>query len=460
MDNEYEFYFPGVYDKVDIIILEEFQAKLDQINNKGDINIAELVSGKLAGTPGVMAPIKKVTLPSMMIVAKRYLGNNPLFTDKEYAKKTKYGGLITFPFVAEPNYMTSMPAGIGDYIVITGHNDTRNYYRPVYEDDTLYPVIDEQHFEDITPAAGSQYRTFAMSGTGKLYNQKGELVSEGANVVKESFRRHKDPARRNAGGTRTWERPDWWHQRKPHIYTDEDWKYIIGLWKKENLRGAKVLYWEDVKIGDEPTPTVTGPVLAESETEIIFSIPQWATDTRANVLNPKTFANMVKNKQGIYVLPEYLVKKPKSLVGSLPGMMNSPPELANRDGRSLIQNSLATKWAVGMLCNWMGDAGWLQKIGWNIMSSPPGYDESVIPHHKKKPALFEKFPYLEKVPYMKDKRADCHGMEGDISINKAYVFNKYAKDGEFFVDLAWWCETMDKYLIGEGFATIKLPKKN
>ena len=60
---------------------------------------------------------------------------------------------------------------------------------------------------------------------------------------------------------------------------------------------------------------------------------------------------------------------------------------------------------------------------------------------------------------MKGKRAKWHGMVGDVAISKAYVFDKYAKDNEHFVDLAWWVETMDKDLILEGFATVKLPKR-
>jgi len=208
MDNEFEFYYPGIYDKEDTKILNAFKVKLDLINNKGEVNINELVNGKLFGTPGIRPfPWEnnlKMTLENMIPLANSFVGNNPLFTDKEYAKKTKYKSLITFPLVLFPTYMDAMPAGIGDFMVISGHNDTMNYYKPVCEGDTIFTVIGEQHFEDITPAAGSQYRTFALSGTGKVYNQKGELVAEGANILKESFRRHKDPAKRNAGGLRAW----------------------------------------------------------------------------------------------------------------------------------------------------------------------------------------------------------------------------------------------------------------
>jgi hypothetical protein len=62
-----------------------------------------------------------------------------------------------------------------------------------------------------------------MSGHAKVYNQKGELVSEAANILKESFRRHKDKSKRSIGGAHAWESPDWW-SRPAHQYTDKDWE--------------------------------------------------------------------------------------------------------------------------------------------------------------------------------------------------------------------------------------------
>jgi hypothetical protein len=41
----------------------------------------------------------------------------------------------------------------------------------------------------------------------------------------------------------------------------------------------------------------------------------------------------------------------------------------------------------------------------------------------------------------------------------AYVASKYKKGDEYFLDLIWWDETLDNYLVQEGVATIKLPKK-
>jgi hypothetical protein len=151
------------------------------------------------------------------------------------------------------------------------------------------------------------------------------------------------------------------------------------------------------------------------------------------------------------------------------GMMQQPAELANRDGRALVQNSLAAKFAAGMITNWMGDNGWLQRVHWDIMELPPGSEDFIsfnedptrIPEipMELRPALFDKYPYLEKVPYMRGCRAAWHCMEGDLIISRAYVTNKYQIGNEYFVDLSWWCHTFDNYLIEEGSATVKLPKK-
>jgi len=470
--DQWEFYYPGKYTAEDAKILQAFQAELDAVNNKGKINISDLVSGKLDGQPGIgshgAGGGTKMTRENMDTYARRYGALNPMFTDQNYAKKTVWGAMA-LPFAAaEPTFMPAMPKaeGIGDYMVVSAHNDTMNYYKPVYEGDTLYTVLDEQHFDDITPAAGSHYRTFTMRGWARVFNQKGELVAEGANILKESFRRHKDPAKRNKNKAHAWESPDWW-SRTPYAYSDADWDEIIEIWKNEKIRGSDVLYWDDVNIGDMPPARAVGPIRTEEKIEMIFDIPDWSTNAKLDMLDPDVFKTMVKNEQGIYLRPEYLEKKPASR--TMPVDPDATPEIANRDDRGLIQNAVAAKWAAGMIMNWMGDAGWLQRIGWDIMEVPPGPDPTIDYTDAKtlipglpmelRPALFDKYPYMDKVPFLRGCRAAWHAMEGDVVICRAYVTDKYEKGGEYFVDLTFWCQTFDKYLVEEGFATVKLPKK-
>jgi hypothetical protein len=50
-------------------------------------------------------------------------------------------------------------------------------------------------------------------------------------------------------------------------------------------------------------------------------------------------------------------------------------------------------------------------------------------------------------------------LENDLLICNACVTGKCQKGNECFADLAWWDVTWDNYIVQEGFATVKLPKK-
>jgi acyl dehydratase len=485
--SDWEFYYPGKYDEADEKIIQEFMAACKKVEDKGEVNIKDLVAGKLTGNIGI-GRASKITASDIEGIARANVGNNPLFMDRAYARKTKYGDLFAFPMISSLEVMPAMvkDKGFADYLVVSSHNDVNSYYKPFYEGDTLYQLVDYQHCWDITPAEGSYYRTFVMAGRARVFNQKGELVADGANVLKESFRRHKDRSKRNTDGVMAWESPNWWARPK-YQYTDKDWDKITGMWKNEKIRGAETLYWDEVKVGEMLTPRAVGPmILGGQGGGMTMSAPQAAIDIRKNVLDPKTFAKMKKNEYGIWILPETQQAGSGGPGGGAPG--GGPPgggkkgwepsdlgpnpvtkEIALRDGRSVFQNSVAAKLAAGMICDWMGDDGWLHRIGWDIMDIPPGSDSSInyqasptrIPDIQDKyfPDLFDKRPYMDKVTSMKGKRANWHVLENDLLICNACVTAKYQKGGEYFIDLTWWDITLDNYIIQEGFATVKLPRK-
>ena len=469
--DEWEFYYPGKYDAEDTKVLNAWHAELDRINKRGDINIKDLISGKLEGQPGI-GRTQNINAESMKRLADSYGDRIPRWTDPDYAKKTKYG-YCAMPWIAGGQIgVPAMPKdqGIGDYMVVSNYNVSPTYYKPIYEGDTIYTVTDKSDAIDITPTQGSFYRTFCLIGYGRCYNQKGELVAEGAGMRTESFRRHKDKAKRNPYGEHRWESPDWYTNRPVHQYTDEDWEEIKNIWKNEEIRGSKTRYWDDVKIGDMPTPTAIGPFISEVVTEMTGNVSQWVVDAKYNIMDPKIFKTMKKNFQGIYVPPEYLVKKLVS-VGQDRGNTTSHGylNLTAGDGRSVLMNMIGAYWAGSMILKWMGDDGWLQRFAWAMMEWPQAqlginYQEDptripLTPLHLRAANKFEKWPYLLKVPSMNNGICNWHGMEGDLCISKAYVYDKYQKGSEYFVDLIWWCETFDRHIIEEGFATVKLPKK-
>ena len=135
--SEWEFYSPDKYDAQDAKVLKEVQAQLALINNRGDIDIDALVSGKLAGSPGIEGRGPgggtKVTLDSIMSLANMYGAHNPLWTDRDYAKRTKYGDLIAMPIIASAGGWPSVSGkGLGDYLVVSDLNVILTFHRPVY----------------------------------------------------------------------------------------------------------------------------------------------------------------------------------------------------------------------------------------------------------------------------------------------------------------------------------------
>jgi hypothetical protein len=55
--------------------------------------------------------------------------------------------------------------------------------------------------------------------------------------------------------------------------------------------------------------------------------------------------------------------------------------------------------------------------------------------------------------------ADAHGLTRDVALVKSYVYDKYVRDGEFFVELAWWTESITGEIWLTGGATVRLPSK-
>lgn len=472
-------FYPGAYNNEDKALLDKLYEQVSVFEKRGDVDVDAMVRGTLAenvplfGEGGPKEIVeggrsgRLVKKEDMLEIARKYNPDNPLYNDEEYAKRSEFNGLIAMPFFEVAGFQPKMPTGIGDNMVVSGLNHTLTFYKPIKAGDRLFRVSTMQKFEDIT-IPGSPYRTFAVSGTGKTYNQNGELVSEGASILKESYNRYTDPAEQK--GQNCWESPDWWKQRPHHYYTDADWATIEKYWREEKMRGSDPLYWEDVKIGDEPTPTLDGPIITSGAASGLMSECSKITlALKKNFSDLEKRSNMIRDENGIYrpVGAEYedapmLPPPPMDEAGGGPRppmpVEGKKSSAKLSDGRGVFENSLARRFAEKMIINWIGDEGWIQRLGWNIMPEAYGY-ESLIPHHKAKPELFEKFPYLDKVPYLKGKRATVHGLAGDVSINKAYVTDKYDANGEYFVDLIWWCETIAGEIFQEGFATVKLPSR-
>ena len=68
--------------------------------------------------------------------------------------------------------------------------------------------------------------------------------------------------------------------------------------------------------------------------------------------------------------------------------------------------------------------------------------------------------FLERVPKLKGKYVCSHSLTGDLAIIKSYVYDKYVRNDEYFVELVWLIEDIDGGIWTEGAATVILPSKN
>lgn len=187
---KYKVFYPGVYSDEEKQILAAYKAQKDALNNRGDVSVDDLVHDRLPkDAPGLgrAEVVSKKTMMSNYLQADQ---NNPLYFDKNYAAVGPYGDIVAFPIMVAHDgaFFDAMPYQLRDTLTISGLTHDFDILKPVYEGDTLYYITDEQTYTDITPAGGSEFRTFDITGKGRVYNQKGELVCRGRSRVKESLR--------------------------------------------------------------------------------------------------------------------------------------------------------------------------------------------------------------------------------------------------------------------------------
>jgi acyl dehydratase len=277
--------------------------------------------------------------------------DNPLWCDPEYAKQTRWGGLIAPPLFfwtmgeAEQPPITDEQKAIlkGDPLVGLGA------YQAVMEYEWWLPL----HLNDrlrvrrvllgVTTKEKSAFAGRSVHETrGFIYrNQKNELhaIQRGTWVRAE---RHKSAEKKK-------------EYELPKPYTKEQLDEIDACYESEakNRRGAEPRYWEDVQVGEELPTIVRGPVRTS---DIIVWHLGWG---------------MQLTPPGAFRL-SYLVRK------KVPGMftpnsLNVPDtvqrlhwetEWANKLGIPIPYDygGLREAFLTTVVTNWMGDSGWLWKL--------------------------------------------------------------------------------------------------
>lgn len=466
--------YPNQFNVEQQPIVEAYLAGNKVIEERGPIDVNALLNGDLPeNTPGIFPPLI-VKEDMVRYVNSKYDPENKLLNNSDYAISQGLKNIMAYPtFAANDDlFMKPFPGTARDGMLVSDLNHEITFYRPIFPGDTVYYVVNKRKVLDNTPEEGSGFRSMVIQSEGSIYNQNGEKVNDVIFRVTENVTLHKEgyepPPMPQPGPPAGWIAPAW-DSRPDHQYTDEDWEQIKEWWANEKVQGSEPLYYEDVNVGDMPTVTVDGPIMASANPTQPFGTGTGGSKTlRKEILDPENTEELVKTKHGIYITKEksaYIPMVPKfePMKGAggppppAPGEEEQTEDLhkASEENRAILVNFMGRDLAIRHLNNWMGEKGWLQQIRWGIMEPASlkemGFEVPVSPWSNT---------FLDKVPSMKGKHLNAHGMTRDLAIVKSYVYDKHQENGENFVEVAWWIETIEGYIFEAGGATIKLPSKS
>jgi acyl dehydratase len=284
--------------------------------------------------------------------------DNPLWCDPQYAKKTKYGDVVAPPsfLLACDRIVSGYVGGLpGIHAMFAGCDFT--WHQPILRNTEIRASA---YLKDLV-----EHETkFAGRSIQQIYHvdfhdaKKGELLAA-ANTW--CFRTDRDIARES--GTKYTEL----RKKPPKVYSDAELRQIFELYEREEVRGAKPRYWQDVAVGMKLPRMVKGPMTV---TGFIAYAQGWGgLYIRAHKLawqllkkHPKAG---IKNRFGIPDVPE---------------RVHWETEMAHKVGApdAYDYGPERCSWMSHAVTNWIGDDGFLHKLYCEIRRHNPEGDTLYI----------------------------------------------------------------------------------
>lgn len=320
---------------------------------------------------------------------------NPLFTEEEYARTSRFGRLVAPPCFLYSVYWAAQGRGMPG--IHSWHSgDDWEFYQPILEGDELTytnEMVDVK-VKDSEMAGKTAIQFHEIT----YYNRKtGEKVAKALDWTVRAGRR--------ASGQRKK-----YGDIEPATYTPEDLQRIYRAYETEEIRGSNPRYWEDVNIGDGVGPSVKGPLSRRD----IYSwlIGAGSPFLRAHGLalgflqrHPGT--DMMDSQTGIADVPELVhMEDTRAQEIGIPGAYD--------------YGCQRISWLGNLITNWMGDDGFLKRLRGELRR---------------------------------------FNVVGDTTWLKGKVTDKYVKDWEQLVDIDCWGENQRGETTMPGKATVRLPSR-
>jgi hypothetical protein len=386
-------------------------------------------SGEVPGAPEEMrgGESSAITEDAILKYNQTWDPYNPLFNDKEYARKAGFPGIPAWPCFQSPRAgrISGIPKNIADKFYYANDGSDVRVWTHIFAGDALSSESEKLEFVEMTEP-GSNLRMFKIGGSGKMFNAKGEQVGWGYGNTRDAYQKILDGPKPSFS-----ENMSEWVADFPeaHYTTDEEWEYIFELWDKEQIRGSQKLYWEDVNVGDEPPWTCSGPITH-------MDLIGWNGGNQNGLYMRNNRENrdlLFRDQYGQYLNETAIHYGGRNIPGS----------------RMVFYNNTACQHIIRMITNYIGDAGLVTRVRWIFKQLFP---EMQLPRPGGE--------FLDLVPSMEGKECTVHGSEGDTVIAKGYVTQKYINErGENTIDLTCWGETLDNRIIQVVAASAKLPSK-
>ncbi len=194
-------------------------------------------------------------------------------------------------------------------------------------------------------------------------------------------------------------------------FSEEEVEEWYRLTEQEEIRGANPRFWEDVNIGDELPPTHH---VWNTQEDIAFSRAtghggNWLESMRGTMrkTSSENWRDLLAPESG---LPDFGGQHTTDAAAQISGIP-----------RSIAAGDNLCCWLVKLVTNWMGDAGFLKKMGDQIRSSL---------------------------------------WNGSLALCKGQVVKKYIEGDEHLVDLHLTLEDHNgRFMIPNGSATVILPSR-
>jgi hypothetical protein len=331
---------------------------------------------------------------------------NPLFRNAEYARNTRWGGIIapvTFIDAISQPYMG-------------------------WEDFFEHPIRQKIKSIRFHPR-GSRRESFQVIRPGDKFRCVDKYLGlkeiEGDKVLRPNAREFDDVLKRFFINQReevvaTYDRhaymvcnhdsnksPEYgWVKR--HDITMEDLGKIYLGYDEEKRRGPDILYWDDVKVGDKFKLHKIGP------------IDTWAVVAVMTVLAGHGAAFEVEAERWKAMGP-FIIGPDRGKIANPTGnphFEDNAPETIWMTGGKAVGLFSQVEWVLGrLICNWMGDDGVLKVL---------------------------------------DDRVNMYPILGDVLCCSGEVTNKRVAGEEHLVDLKVQCENLDSVIIMSGSSTVQL----